>query len=219
MSTLGDVLPAAVAVAMSPVPIIAIVLMLATPRGRGNGSAFAIGWVLGLVVVSTVVLLVASGQSTTTSDTVSWVKVALGVLLLGLAVRKWRTRPTSGEEAPLPGWVSQIDSFSPSRSLVLGAALAAVNPKNLALTVAAAASIAQADLGGAATVLDVAVFVVIGSLTVVGPVVVALLAPSRAEGVLSSLRGFMAQHGSAIMMVVLVIFGVKLIGDGLGVLG
>jgi hypothetical protein len=38
------------------VPIIAVILMLATPRARSTGSAFAIGWVAGLVVVSVIVL-------------------------------------------------------------------------------------------------------------------------------------------------------------------
>lgn len=219
LGTLGDVLPAAIAVALSPIPIIAIVLMLATPRGRSNGVAFALGWVLGLVVVSTVVVLLASGQSQSTTDSISWAKVVLGVLLLGLALRRWRNRPAPGEEEPLPGWVAQLDEFTPPRSLVLGVGLSAVNPKNLALTAAAAASIAQADLGGPATVVDLALFVVIGSLTVVGPVVMALVAPARSEHVLSSLRAFMAQHGGAIMMVVLAVLGAKLLGDGLGVLG
>jgi hypothetical protein len=52
----GGLLPSAVGVALSPVPIIAVILMLATPRARSTGSAFAIGWVAGLVVVSVIVL-------------------------------------------------------------------------------------------------------------------------------------------------------------------
>ena len=57
---IGDLLPSAIGVALSPVPIIAIILMLGTPKARSNGPAFAVGWVLGLVVVSVIVLLVAS---------------------------------------------------------------------------------------------------------------------------------------------------------------
>ena len=56
---LGEVLPSAVGVALSPVPIIAVILMLGTPRARSNGPAFAVGWVLGLVAVSLLVLVVA----------------------------------------------------------------------------------------------------------------------------------------------------------------
>lgn len=55
---IGDILPLAIGVAISPVPIIAVVLMLGTPRGRTTGVAFALGWVAGLAIVGTVVLLV-----------------------------------------------------------------------------------------------------------------------------------------------------------------
>ena len=68
---IGDLLPSAIGVALSPVPIIAVILMLGTPRARSNGPAFAVGWVLGMVIVSVIVLLVAgdsddpdSGSST-----------------------------------------------------------------------------------------------------------------------------------------------------------
>ena len=70
----------------------------------------------------------------------------------------------------MPTWMSAIDSFTPGKSLVLGAALSGVNPKNLALTLAAAASIAQAGLDGGGSAVAIGVFVVIGSLTVAGPV-------------------------------------------------
>ena len=52
---IGDLLPAAIGVAMSPIPIIAVILMLSTPKAHSNGSAFAVGWVLGLVIVSIIV--------------------------------------------------------------------------------------------------------------------------------------------------------------------
>ena len=46
----------------------------------------------------------------------------------------------------MPKWMATIDRFTAGKSLGLGAALSGVNPKNLALTLAAAASIAQAGL-------------------------------------------------------------------------
>ena len=88
---IGNLLPAAIGVALSPIPIVAVILMLSTPRARSNGSAFAVGWVLGLLVVSNVVLVVASGAddpdsaSSTTSSTVT---LLLGVLFLVMAARQ-----------------------------------------------------------------------------------------------------------------------------------
>ena len=64
---IGDLLPSAVGVAISPVPIIAVILMLGTPKARSNGPAFAVGWVIGLIVVSVIVLLLAGDAEDTDS--------------------------------------------------------------------------------------------------------------------------------------------------------
>ncbi len=216
---IGDVLPAAVGVALSPIPIVAVVLVLGTPKARTNGPAFAVGWVAGLTVVSVVVLFLASGSDkagSTAADGVHWGTLLLGVLLLALAARKWRNRPKAGEEPSLPAWVDTIDSFTPVKSLVTGVALSAANPKNLALTLAAAASVAQSGADAADETVAIAVFVVLGSLTVVGPVLFSLVAPERASAPLASVKQFMSEHNTVIMMVILLVLGAKLVGDGLG---
>src|SRR3954463_7705543 len=100
---IGQVLSFALGVAISPVPIIAVVLMLATPRGRVNGPAFLGGWLVGLALVGTVVLLAASGGRATSAGEpatwVSWLKIGLGALLLLVGVKQWRGRPRAGTEA------------------------------------------------------------------------------------------------------------------------
>ncbi|MGZ4736541.1 MAG: GAP family protein [Acidimicrobiia bacterium] len=213
---IGDLLPLAVGVALSPVPIIAVILMLGTPRARSNGPAFVLGWVLGLIVVSVIVLVVAGGSDTSSSqsDTVDTVKVLLGLALILGAFRRWRSRPKHGETPTMPKWMDAIDKFTPVRSFVFGALLSGVNPKNLALTLAAAGSIAQAGLSTTDSAVAVAVFVIIGSLTVAGPVILFLFGGERAAGPLASIKEFMADHNSVIMMVVFVVFGAKLIGNG-----
>jgi hypothetical protein len=112
---IGDLLPSAIGVALSPVPIVAVILMLGTPKATSNGPAFALGWVLGLVVVSVIVLLLAgdaddaeSGSSTA----VNVIKLIFGALFLLLAVQQWRSRPQPGVEPEMPKWMSAIDQFS-----------------------------------------------------------------------------------------------------------
>jgi threonine/homoserine/homoserine lactone efflux protein len=216
---IGNLFPSAVGVALSPLPIIAVVLMLATPKARSNGPAFAIGWMFGLAVVSVIVLLAASGSDksgSTSSDVVNWIKVALGALFLAMSVRQWQSRPRPGQPAPVPRWMQTIDAFTPRKSGGLGVALSAANPKNLALTIAAAASIAQAGLGAGQTTIATVVFVVIGSLTVVGPVVFFVIAPRAAAKPLDALKQYMSDHNAVIMFVVLLVLGAKLLGDGIG---
>ena len=218
---IGDLLPSAIGVALSPVPIIAVILMLGTPRATSNGPAFAVGWVLGLVAVSTVVLLLTNGADSNdagASDALGWLELVFGVLFLLLAAQQWRGRPKPGTAAPMPTWMAAIDSFTAGKALGLGALLSGLNPKNLALTVAAAATISQSGLSAGGDVVAVAVFVVIGSLTVAGPVVLYLLAKDRAARWLASVKDFMAAHNAVIMMVVLLVLGAELLGNGIGTL-
>jgi threonine/homoserine/homoserine lactone efflux protein len=98
---------------------------------------------------------------------------------------------------------------------VLGVALSAANPKNLALTLAASASIASAGTQGADTVIAVATFVVVGSITVAGAVILYLVAPAFAERPLGAIKQFMAANSATIMMVLLVVLGAKILGDAL----
>ena len=215
---IGDLLPAAVGVGLSPIPIVAVILMLGTPKARTNGPAFAIGWVLGLTVVCVVVLTVAGGAddpNSTTSDSVNWLRVALGVAFLSMALRQWRKRPKRGEAPTMPKWMATVDRFTPGRSFVFGVLLSAVNPKNLALTLAAAAAIAQAGLSAGDDAIAVAVFVAIGSVSVAGLVVFFLFGGDHATRPLASIKEFMEDHNAVIMMVVLLVLGAKLIGDGI----
>ena len=141
---ISEVLTFAVGVAISPVPIIAVILMLFSQRARVNGPLFLLGWVLALAIISAVAYVLADqgnvATSTGASDTVAWGKIVFGVLLLLLAGRQWRSKPTPGGEPAMPKWMAGIDAFSPTKALVLGVLLAGVNPKNLLLTLSSRSS-------------------------------------------------------------------------------
>ncbi|HEX5713401.1 MAG TPA: GAP family protein [Solirubrobacterales bacterium] len=217
---IGDLLPSALAVALSPIPIVAVVLVLGAPRARTAGPAFALGWIAGLLAVSVVVLLLVGGGSDPDHDDpgLDWLKVAIGVLFLLMAAKQWSKRPRPGEQPEQPSWMASVDSAGPARAALLGTALSGANPKNLALTLAAAASIAEAGLDSADEAIATAAFVAVGSATVAGAVLFHLLAGARAAAPLAAVRRFMAQNNAVIMMVVLLLLGAKLLGDGLAVL-
>ncbi|MEU4420725.1 GAP family protein [Actinoplanes sp. NPDC024001] len=216
---IGQTLPLAVGVALSPVPIIAVVLMLTTPRARVNGPAFVLGWLLGLGVVGALVLALAgpSAEEDTGGPAtwVSWLKLLLGVLLLAVAARQFRGRPRAGEQAPMPGWMSAVDQFGAGKSLGMAALLSGVNPKNLLLAVAGAATIAQTGIPGGQQALAYAVFAVIGSLGVAVPVVIYLALGKRSEDLLTRLKNWMSAHNAVIMSVLCLVIGAKLIGDAI----
>jgi len=217
---ISAILTFAIGVAISPVPIIAVILMLFSDRAKVNGPAFLVGWVLSLAVVCTIIYVVSHdgnvATSSTASDSVSWGKIVLGVALLALARRNWRKRPAPGAQAEMPKWLATVESVSPVKAFGLAVVLAAVNPKNLILTAGAAAGLAQVPgLTTTDAIVAIAVFVAIASLTIVGPVLYALIGGGTARTSLESAKAWLTTHNAAVMAVLFLVFGVDLIAKGL----
>jgi Sap, sulfolipid-1-addressing protein len=221
-AAIGDVLGLAAGVAVSPLPIVAMILVLATPRARANGSLFGIGWLAGLAVLGAVVLALAGSADASAEGEpaawTGWLTLLLGVLALLLAARQWRGRPAPGVEPEMPRWMASIDRLKPGGALGLGALLSAVNPKNGGLTIAAAATIAGAGLAGVEQAVVLAVFVLIGSIGVLAPLVVYLVAGEGAARTLDGWKTWASTHNAAVMAVLFLVFGFKLVGDGIAVL-
>lgn len=216
---IGDFLPSAVGVAISPLPIIAVVLMLVTPRGRLNGPLFVLGWAVGLGILGAIVLAVAAGAGATdNAKPATWVDVVfllLGLLLILVAAKQWRGRPHGGETPPTPKWMGALENFGPAKAGGAGVALSALNPKNLLLTVAGAAAIAETGIPAGQQAGAYAVFVVIASLGVATPVVIFFALGDRSTQVLDGLKTWLAMHNNAIMAVLMLVIGVKLIGNAI----
>jgi threonine/homoserine/homoserine lactone efflux protein len=216
---IGQSLSFGVGVAISPVPIIAVVLMLATSRGRVNGPAFLLGWVVGLAILGTIVLLVSSGADASSNGApatwVSVLKLVLGAAGLLGAVAQWRGRPKGDAPPKLPKWMSAMDQVGAGKALGMGALLSSLNPKNLLITVGAAAGIAQTGISAGEQAVALAVFVLIASLGVGAPVAIFFLMAERAAKLLAEMKDWMGAHNAAIMAVLFLVLGTKLIGDGI----
>jgi len=216
---IGQALPFAVAIALSPIPIVGVVLMLATPAGPVEGLAFLAGWVLALAAGGTALLLLASGSDASEggapADWVSIVKLLLGGLLVGLALRQWRGRPRGDAEPELAAWMRTIDRFTPAKAAGMGALLAVVNPKNLLLLAGGAAAIAQTGASTGDQAVALAVFIAIATVGVAAPIAIKFLMGERSAALLGRLRDWMARESATIMAVICLVIGVKLIGDAI----
>jgi threonine/homoserine/homoserine lactone efflux protein len=216
---IGQVLSFGVGVALSPVPIVSVVLMLGTPRARSNGPAFVVGWIVGLAAVGSIVLLVSSGANASENgepaNWVNWLKLALGLVLLLIAVKQWRGRPAGGDQAQLPKWMQAIETFTPPKAAGLGVLLSVVNPKNLLLVVSAAAAIAQTGASAGDQAVALAIFVLIGTLGPGAPVVLYFALGQRSKQLLDRLKSWMSAHNAAIVAVLCLVIGAKLIGDAI----
>jgi hypothetical protein len=115
----------------------------------------------------------------------------------------------------MPKWMNALDGFTVGRSLAIGFALAAINPKNTTLTLAASAAIASAGLDSADSFVILTVFVLIGTIGLAIPIGIYFLGGDEAAATLSDLRHWLALNNAAIMAVLFVVIGAKLVGGGL----
>src|SRR3954453_22078059 len=191
--------------------------MLVTPRARVNGPAFVLGWLIGLSIVGAIVLLAApSGTSDRSPATwVSTLELVLGALLVLMAAKQWRGRPHGDEQAATPKWMGAIDGFNAVKALAAGVVLSAANPKNLLLAIAAAAAIVQTDIPGNEQAGAYAVIALFGTIRVAVPVVIYFALGDRAGPILQRLKSWLAQNNGVIMAILLLLIGVKLIGNAI----
>jgi threonine/homoserine/homoserine lactone efflux protein len=217
---IGEILPAAVGVAISPLPIVAVILMLLSGKAGANSLSFFAGWVLGLSAVGALVL--AFGGAVSDDDQpaawTGWAKILFGVLFLLMAWNAWRTRPTADHDPEMPNWIKAIDKVTPLLALGLGVLLSALNPKNLALTLAAAAAIAAAGLSTGQEIGALIAFVVIAISTVAVPVIIYYGFRSRAEGILGGMQEWLIENNATITLVLSLILAAVLFRDGIAIL-
>jgi threonine/homoserine/homoserine lactone efflux protein len=221
-TAIGEILPLAIGVALSPIPIIAVILMLFSKNARSTSLGFLIGWFLGVAVVTTIVILVADPAQQATGGEASplsaIVHILLGLLLLFLAYRNWKQRPAPGQQVEMPKWMSSIDSMTAGKALGLGALLSGVNPKNLALILAAGVAIAAAGLNSTQTIIALFIFIIIACCSVATPVIVYLIMGEKAASTLNNWKEWLTHNNSTVMMLLCLVFGIVVSSKGLGAL-
>lgn len=214
---IGKVLQNAIGVAISPIPIIAIILILLSKNSAKNGIAFAFGWVLILGVTAAVVLTASdAATSDNSSDGTSWVQIIIGALFLFFAVKQWMGRPKPGEKGSLPGWMESIESFTPIKALAIALVIGVTNIKNITLAIAASTALSTAGLSTSQEVWGMVIFVLIGTSSVVVPVIVVAVAGDRANHVLNEMREWLQHNNHTVMSLLFLLLGVSMLAKGLG---
>ncbi len=217
---IGEVLALALVVTLSPINIIPAVLLLFTKKPLAAALSYLAGFIIGVGAVLGALIATANAvdlhPDAGHSTWAEFLKLALGAYLIVAALRKFRGRPRAGEDGTMPAWMDGIAEYTPGKSLGLGAALGAVNPKNIVVGLAAAATIASADLPFGQQVGAAAVYVAVAVAGVVAPIAVMLFLGDRAPAVLRDWRAWLGHNGATVMAVLFLVFGVVLIGQGIG---
>jgi threonine/homoserine/homoserine lactone efflux protein len=217
---IGEILPLALVVTVSPINVIPAILLLFTSRPLVNAPIFLAGFIVGVAtVLGAFVAITGAINFSPSSGHSTWaalLKVFLGVYLLVAAVRKFRGRPRAGEEGSMPEWMDGIAGYTPGKALCAGVALGAANPKNVVVGLAAGVVVSSTDLSVGQQVVASAVYVFVAMLGVAAPILVMIFLGDRAEEVLDGWKVWLRQNNPTVMSVLFLIFGVILIGQGIG---
>ena len=216
LTALGVLLPLGIAAAFSTIPLAVATVILLSARARPNGLAYLIGLAVGVFVV-TLALSLGLGTIAPTAGGVRYVllgagEIALGVLLIGYGVLVFVRRPRPS--AAGGRWSRALDRTPVWSTLGVGVVMS-MRPKALLLSVAVGVAIAKGDLVIGETLIGVGVFTALAISAVAVPVVFVLVDPVRARRWLMAAKGFLVRHGRVLMLIVSVVVGVVLIGDGI----
>jgi peptidoglycan/LPS O-acetylase OafA/YrhL len=108
-----DLMLIGLAIALEPFPLTVFILILSSGKGTRKGLAFILGWLACLVAVIAAVIITTGGTppepQTTPSTAALAVKLALGIVLILLAVRQRRRK---GRPRKQPTWMASLDRLS-----------------------------------------------------------------------------------------------------------
>ncbi len=119
----------------------------------------------------------------------------------------------------MPKWMAGIDGFTPGKAFGLALILAGPNPKNLLLSIGAGMALAALELTTSEAVVSMARLRPDRQQHHPGAGRVLPRGRRGAKATLDSLKDWLAVNNTAVMAVLFLLFGVKLIADALPGLG
>lgn len=206
-----DLLLIGLGITLEPFPLTAFVLILSAEKGTMKGLAFILGWLACLVAVIVAVILATGNQppepNTVPSDAAIAVKLAAGIVLILIAVRK---RHQMGRPRKPPAWMARLDRLS----LWTAAGLAAfLQPWTL--VVAAAATVTQAKLTSAGSYLTLVLFCLLATSSFLYLELYTAFAPAAAGARLDRLRTWLESHQDEVIIAVCLLLGFWLAGKSI----
>lgn len=220
LAVIGQMLPLVIAGALSSVPIAAVLTLLLGGRGLGPAVLFAVGYVVAVLAVTAVATallgrVLLADVTVVGSPALGFCECLLGVaaVVAGGALFRRRGRPGQGRTSALLS--SAVGTVRPALALAVGAVLA-FRPKSLLLASGVGLVLAPADLAPVPTAVLLASSAVLMTGSVTAPIVFALVGGDQARSRLERLRAWLGHNSRAVTIVVLVLVGAVLVGDGLG---
>jgi Sap, sulfolipid-1-addressing protein len=202
------------AVTLDPLPLTAFLILLPSARGVRKGAAFVFGWLVSLAAVVTITVL-ATGDNPPKPATVPSVaalviKIALGVLLVGIARRRIRARGRPKPPKKPPKWQEHVDNMSPWFAMGLAPTL-----QPWGLIAVGAATVVEAKLSSWASYLALFLYCVLASASYLAMEIYTVLKPERSQTFQARLRSWIGAHTDQAIIIGSLLIGLWFIGDSL----
>ena len=200
------------AITLEPIPLTAFILILASKNGTRKGAGFIFGWLLSLAIVVAVTLLATGNNppqsSTAPSLAALAVKIALGVVLVVIAVRRWRKIGEPKPPKKTPKWQTGIDNMSFWYAMGL-----APLTQPWGLVAAGVATITAAKLSSWEDYVAIIGFCLVATGAYIVMELYMVFRPEKGAALLASLRVWLDTHTDQVIVIVSLVIGAWLVGD------
>ena len=200
------------AVALDPLPLTAFIVILPSRRGVRKGTAYLFGWLASLAIVVTVTVL-ATGNNPPKPNTVPSLaslaaKIAVGAVLVLIAIRQRRRMGKPKPPKKPPKWQEHVDNMSPWFAMGLAPAL-----QPWTLIAAGAATVVEAKLSSWESYLALFGFCLLGSASYIALVIYAGFRPEQSQAFLAKFRKWMETRTDQVIIVGCLLIGFWLIAS------
>ena len=209
-----DLLLIGLGITLEPFPLTAFILILSAEKGTWKGLAFLLGWLACLVAVIAAVILTTGNSppkpQTAPSTAALAVKLALGVMLILLAMRR---RRRMGRPRKPPAWMAHLDRLS-----LWSAAGLAVFLQPWVLVAAGATTVIGAKLSTAGSYLALVFFCLLATASFLYLELYATFASAKAGPQLARLRAWLDSHQDQVIIAVFLLLGLWLAAESISLL-
>jgi threonine/homoserine/homoserine lactone efflux protein len=202
------------AITLEPIPLTAFILVLASRNGVRKGAAFIFGWLLSLAVVVAITLAATGNHPPKSKSAPSVaalaVKIAIGAVLVFIAIRKRRKLGQPKKPKDPPKWQAGIDNMSTWFALALGPLT-----QPWGLVAAGVATITAAKLDSWQSSVALILFCIIATATYLIMEIYVGFWPEKGNALLAGLRSWLTNNTDQVIIVVSLVIGFWLIGDSI----
>ena len=202
------------AIALDPLPLTAFMVILPSERGVRKGAAFVFGWLVSLAIVVTVTVL-ATGNNPPKPNTAPSlaslaVRIAIGVVLVWIAIRQRRRMGKPKPPKKPPKWQEHVDNMSPWFAMALAPTL-----QPWGLIGAGAATVVEAKLSSWESFLALFGFCVLASASYLAMEIYAGFKPGQSQAFLARFRTWMETRTDQVIILGSLILGFWLIANSI----